>query len=77
MYDCDKKSMNASEFRKQCFALLDKLPPEGIVITRRGKAIARITPVRKNNADSIGSMAGMFEIKGDIFSAGEKWDAES
>jgi len=71
------KSLNASEFRKQCLSLLDKLPPEGIVVTRRGKAIARVMPMRKNNAASIGSLAGMFEIKGDIFSTGEKWDAES
>jgi antitoxin (DNA-binding transcriptional repressor) of toxin-antitoxin stability system len=71
------KSLNVSEFREQCLALLDKLPAEGVLITRRGKPIARVTPVRKNNADSIGSMAGMFEIRGDIFSTGEKWDAES
>jgi prevent-host-death family protein len=71
------KSLNASEFRKQCLSLLDKLPAEGVLITRRGKPIARVVPVRKNNADMIGSMAGMFEIRGDIFSTGEKWDAES
>ena len=71
------KSLNVSQFREQCLALLDKLPPEGIVITRRGRPIARVTPVRKNNADLIGSMKGMFEIRGDIFSTGEKWDAES
>ncbi len=71
------KTLNVSEFREQCLGLLDKLPPEGVLITRRGKPIARVTPVRKNNADLIGSMAGMFEIHGDIFSTGEKWDAES
>jgi len=71
------KSLNVSEFREQCLSLLDKLPTDGLVITRRGKPIARVTPVRKNNADLIGSMAGMFEINGDILRTGEKWDAES
>jgi prevent-host-death family protein len=70
-------SLNASEFRKQCLTLLDKLPAEGVLITRRGKPVARLTPVRKNNADLIGSLAGKLEIRGDIFSTGEKWDAES
>lgn len=36
--------MNASKFREQCLALLDKLDPEGIVITKHGKAIARLIP---------------------------------
>jgi antitoxin (DNA-binding transcriptional repressor) of toxin-antitoxin stability system len=71
------KSVNVSVSRKRCVTLLDELPPDGNVIARRGKPIARVTRVRKNNADLIGSMAGMLEIRGDIFSTGEKWDAES
>lgn len=71
------RSLNVSEFREQCLSLLDKLPAEGVMITRRGKPIARVMPVRKNNADLIGSLAGKFEIRGDIFSTGEEWDAES
>jgi prevent-host-death family protein len=71
------KSVSVSEFREQCMAVLNKLVPEGVLITRRGQPIARVTPVRKNNADLIGSMAGMFETRGDIFGTGEKWDAES
>jgi antitoxin (DNA-binding transcriptional repressor) of toxin-antitoxin stability system len=71
------KNLNASEFRRQCLTLLDHLPPGGIVITRRGKAVARITPIRENNADLIGNLAGKFEIRGDILSTGANWDAES
>jgi len=71
------KSLNASQFRSQCLNLLDRLPPEGMVITRRGKPIARITPLRDTNADLIGSLAGKFEIHGDILSTGMAWDAES
>jgi antitoxin (DNA-binding transcriptional repressor) of toxin-antitoxin stability system len=71
------QNLNASEFRRQCLALLDHLPPEGVLITRRGKPIARVTPVRENNADLIGKLAGKFEVRGDIFCTGVAWDAES
>jgi prevent-host-death family protein len=71
------QSLNASEFRRQCLALLDRLPPEGVLITRRGKPVARIMPVLENNADLIGKLAGKFEIRGDILSTGVAWDAES
>ena len=71
------KSLNVSQFRTQCLALLNQLPAEGIVVTKRGKPIARLVPVRDNNADLIGSLAGAFEIQGDIMSTGEKWEAQS
>jgi len=71
------KNLSASEFRRECLALLDHLPPEGIVITRRGRPVARITPVRSDNSDLIGKLAGKFEIRGDILSTGVAWDAES
>jgi antitoxin (DNA-binding transcriptional repressor) of toxin-antitoxin stability system len=71
------KQLNVSEFREQCLALLDELPPEGVLITKRGQPVARLVPVRNNDADLIGSMAGQLKIKGDIFSTGEPWDAES
>jgi prevent-host-death family protein len=68
---------NVSEFRSQCLALLDRLPPEGVLITRRGKPVARLMPVGDTSADLIGKLAGKFEIRGDILSTGEEWDAES
>jgi len=71
------KQLNVSEFREQCLALLDRLPMEGLVITKRGRPIARLTPVRESNGDLIGSLAGQLKIKGDILSTGEKWNAES
>jgi antitoxin (DNA-binding transcriptional repressor) of toxin-antitoxin stability system len=71
------KSLNASEFREQCLSLLDHLPPEGIVIMKRGQPVARLVPVRKDNADLIGSLRGQFQIHGDILSTEERWDAES
>ena len=71
------KRLNVSEFRERCLALIDELPAEGVLITKRGRPIARLVPVRENDGDLIGALAGRLRIKGDIFSTGEEWDAES
>ena len=68
--------MNASKFKEQCLSLLDHLSPEGIVITKRGKPVAKLIPVSTDCASLIGSMKGKIRIQGDIFSTGLKWDAE-
>lgn len=71
------KRLNVSEFRERCLSLLDELPAEGVLITRRGKPLARITPVRKGSGELIGKLAEILEIQGDVLSTGEHWDAES
>ncbi len=76
MYNLNMQSFNVSEFRKQLLALIESLPPEGILVTKRGKPVARVLPVRKPGKGLIGAMANRFEIRGDILSTGEAWDAE-
>ena len=71
------EQLNASKFKEQCLSLLDHLDPEGILITKHGKPIARLIPVASDCAELIGSMKGKLEITGDVFSTGIKWDAES
>ena len=70
------KTLNVSEFRKQALRLLDHLPPEGVLITKRGRPLARLTPVHEKLGNWIGSMKGKFEVKGDIFSTGDRWNAD-
>lgn len=70
-------TINASKFREKCFSLLENLDPEGIVITKYGKPIARVIPESSSCADLIGSMKGKTKIRGNILSTGTKWDAES
>jgi hypothetical protein len=65
------RSLKVADFRRQLAMLLDKLPPEGFLITRCGKLIARVMPVRQNNAELIGALAGRLEIRGDIYSTGQ------
>lgn len=68
--------MNISSFKEQCLSLIDHLEPEGLVITKHGRPVARITPIRSSCADLIGSMHGKIAIHADILSTGAKWDAQ-
>ncbi|HEY6249386.1 MAG TPA: type II toxin-antitoxin system Phd/YefM family antitoxin [Candidatus Angelobacter sp.] len=70
------QTINASKFKEQCLSLLENLDPEGIVITKHGKAVARLIPASLDCADLIGSMKGKLKVHGDILSTGIKWNAE-
>ena len=71
------RTINAAKFKEQCLSLLDNPGSEGIVITKRGKPVAKLIPIRSDCIELIGSMKGRIKVKGDIFSTGLKWDAES
>ena len=70
------RTIGAARFKEQCLALLDRLGPDGLVITKRGKPVARVLPYVRDSASLIGSLRGKLEIKGDIMSTGIRWDAE-
>ena len=70
--------MTATEFKAKCLKILDQLNGQSIVITKRGKPVARVMPVRQaDNSKLIGSMRGKVTVRGNIFSTGRKWDAQS
>ncbi len=71
------KSINAAKFKEQCLSLLDEVDPEGLIITKHGKPVAKLIPMNVNSAELIGSLKGKLEIKEDILSTGTKWNAES
>lgn len=72
------KTISASEFKAKCLQIFDELEPDGIVVEKRGKPIAKVLPLgRTDNSDLIGSMKGVIKVSGDIFSTGVKWNAES
>ena len=71
------KMLPAAKFTEQCLSLLDRVGPDGIVITKHGKPVAKLVAVYSDNANLIGSLKGKIRIKGDILSAGVKWNAES
>lgn len=71
------KQIAAARFKEQCLAILDEVGPEGIVITKRGKPVAKLIPIGAESASLIGSLKGRLTIRGDILGTGVKWDAES
>ena len=70
------KQIAAAKFKEQCLALLDRVGAEGIVITKRGKPVAKLIPIRAESAGLIGALKGQVKIKGDVLSTGLRWDAE-
>ena len=70
------KTIGAARFKEQCLALIDSLDQDGIVITKHGRPVARVLPIRSESTELIGSLAGRLTIKGDILSTGQGWDAE-
>ena len=71
------KTINATKFKEQCLALLDSVGPEGLVITKHGRPVAKLLPLGADSADLIGCLKGKIEIRGDLLSTGLRWDAES
>ena len=56
--------------KKQCLALLETLDAEGLLVTKRGKPVARVLPYERGDADLIGSLRHKLKVKGDVFSTG-------
>jgi len=71
------KEIAAAKFKEQCLSILDEVDEEGIVITKRGKPVAKLIPIRAESASLIGSLKGKVKIKGNILSTGIKWHAQS
>jgi prevent-host-death family protein len=71
------KKIGAARFKEQCLALLDQVGPEGIVITKHGKPVAKLIPISAESGGLIGALRGKLRIRGDALSTGLAWDAES
>jgi prevent-host-death family protein len=71
------RQMNVSKFKEQCLSLLDNLNPEGILITKHGRPVARVIPASSDCAELIGSLKGKIRIRGKILATGIRWDAQS
>lgn len=75
-----RETIAAGKFKATCLGLLDEVQRERkeIVITKRGKPVARVVPVETEKPPKLfGRMKGSGMIIGDIISPiGEIWDAE-
>ena len=71
------KWIPAATFKQKCLQILDNVDPEGIVITKHGKPVAKLTPMRGSFGEMIGTLKGTMKTKGNLFGTGIKWNAES
>ncbi|HEY9721345.1 MAG TPA: type II toxin-antitoxin system Phd/YefM family antitoxin [Oscillatoriaceae cyanobacterium] len=77
MLNPDQK-VPAAEFKAKCLQLMDEVEARHvpIVITKRGKPIARLVPYEEA-ASPFGFMKGSVTILGDIVApTGERWEAD-
>jgi prevent-host-death family protein len=70
------KTIKISDFKQQCLSLLERLDPEGLVITKHGKPLAKVVPFDRGCASLIGALKGKVKVKGDIMTTGIKWNAQ-
>lgn len=76
------KTIAAGEFKAKCLHLLDEVAQSRapLVITKRGKPVAKLVPIDDNPIDIYGCMAGTGRILGDIVRPLDDWgnaDAEN
>jgi len=64
------KTIPAAKSKAQCLSLLDRVTPEGIVITKHGKPVAKLIAISAESGALIGSLKGKIQIKGNILSTG-------
>ncbi len=71
------KTIGAAKFKEQCLALFDRLSPEGMVITKHGRPVARVVPYPPPAGAMIGALRDKITVTGDILSTGLSWDADA
>jgi prevent-host-death family protein len=71
------RTIPAGRFKAQCLRLLDEVAETGetIVVTKRGKAVAKVEPVEPPPSLE-GSVIYLVEDDEELFSTGEVWDVD-
>jgi prevent-host-death family protein len=62
------KKMSASEFKARCLKVMDDVQAtrETVLITKKGRPVAKLVPAETPRAALFGCLAGTVEIAGDI-----------
>lgn len=71
-------TMSAAEFKAKCLELMDAVADTGrsVVVTKRGRPMAVLGPVRPARRSAFGFMKGHIQILGDIIAPIDvEWDA--
>jgi prevent-host-death family protein len=72
------KKMAAGAFKANCLAVMDEVQAKRVtvVITKRGKPVAKLVPVEPQEDDFFGCLRGKVKIVGDVVSPAlslEEW----
>lgn len=73
-----KHTIGVADFKARCLELLEGVARgDEIIITKRGKPIAQIGPVRPEFPELMGMFAGKMKITGDIINitTPDEWEA--
>jgi prevent-host-death family protein len=64
------KTMAAGAFKVHCLKVMDEVQSkrQAVLITKRGKPVAKLVPVEKEKDDIFGFLKGKGKITGDIVS---------
>jgi len=74
------KKIPAGEFKARCLMLMDdvRITREPLLITKRGKPVAKLVPMEDMEREFIGRLEGVIRILGDIESpieSAEAWES--
>jgi prevent-host-death family protein len=74
------KKIAAGEFKARCLTLMEDVRStrEPLIITKRGKPVAKLVPADDKEPEFIGRLKGVFRVVGDIESPvepPEAWEA--
>jgi len=71
------KTMAAGEFKAKCLKVMDRVNKtrEPILITKKGRPVAKLVPADTTSDDFLGSLAGVMQIVGDVESPVEPPEA--
>ena len=72
------QTIAAGEFKAKCLRLLDEVQQrqKEIIVTKRGKPVARLVPVKTPSRDVFGGLEGTAKTLGDIINLDEPWEAD-
>jgi prevent-host-death family protein len=62
------KQMQASAFKARCLSVMNEVQATGepVIVTKRGKPVVKVVPVKPEKDDIFGFMAGKGKIIGEI-----------
>jgi prevent-host-death family protein len=75
-----KATVSVSKFKAECLKMIDHVHTQGdvVIITKYGQPAAKLVPIDSPGGKAcFGCGEGTVREKGDLYSTGETWNADS